>query len=497
MSVQAALNRTAAAASKRAADGQKLFGPIASFLDKHLSSSANLPPHLLDALAALSDELSSVAQRHFDAFITSSSPPESHALRRASTPPSPPQSCSPPGLSQSTYASVASSPAPGQSTLITKRTAKKTGQAPLKELNPDNRLFVRLPDGHQARDMQGYAIHTSLRAQLGPDGSLLKEVQATKTGFALCPTSPNDLKALEAKSNLISTFFGGCQVDRGSRWVSYRVTNVPRKVGQILADGTYSLAPVDSQLIIQAVAEATKITPASATETTHSVSNPNLAYSSWFVNFPEGTTTAIPRQLRIFGITATTRFLPRKISIIQCNRCWMWHNARSCARPPRCRLCGSTQHLEEGHNNFCSSPEPHLCPPRCFHCHGPHPADDANCLLRPTQSKNTFTKLQKLEIRKTYSAKLAQARTEAGCTLTPTLLAYQQDQMAIDARDTIEVAACSPLITTPQVVIPRRPTTPPPPSPPREAPLTNRAIRYADRPTEPANRFNMLLNKQL
>ena len=371
MSIQAALDRTATAASKRAADGQKLFSPLASFLDKHLSSSAKLPPHLLNALVALSDELSSVAQRHFDAFITGSSPPEAHALRRASTPPSPPQSYSPPGLSQSTYASVASSLAPAHPT--PERTVKKTGlkHAPSKESGPDNRLFVRLPDRHQARNMQGYAILTSLRAQLGPDASLLKEVQATKTGFALCPTSPNDLKALEAKSNLISTFFGGCQVDRGSHWVSYRVTNIPRKVGQILADGTYSLVPVDSQLIIQAVAEATMITPVSATETTYSVANPHLQCASWFVNFPEGTTTVIPRQLRIFGITATTRFLPRKTTTVQCNRCWMWHNARSCARLPRCRLCGSTQHVEERHNNFCSSPEPHLCPPDAFTVTGP------------------------------------------------------------------------------------------------------------------------------
>jgi hypothetical protein len=495
--LQAALLDTTTAATTRATEGQALFSPIASFLDQHRSQVSNLAPHLCAALASLSDELSSVAQRHFDAFITGSSPLEAHGLRRASTPSSPPQSYSPPGLSQSTYASVASSLAPSQST--PKRMAKKTGlnQAPLKAPAPDNRLFVRLPDGHQARDMQGYAILTSLRAQLGPDGSLLKEVQATKTGFALCPTSPNDLKALEAKGNLISTFFGGCQVDRGSPWVSYRVTNVPRKVGQILANGTYSLVPVDSQLIIQAVAEATMITPVSATETTYSVSNPHLHCSSWFVNFPEGTTTAIPRQLRIFGITATTRFLPRKTTVVQCNRCWMWHNARSCARPPRCRLCGSTQHLEERHNNFCSSPEPHLCPPRCFHCHGPHPADDANCLLRPTPAKNTFTKLQKSEIRKTYSAELAQARTEAGCTLTPSLSAPHQDQMAIDVRETTEVATYPSLVSSPLVVIPPRPMTPPPPSPLRESPSTNRAVRFADRPTQPANRFSTLLSEQL
>ena len=46
--------------------------------------------------------------------------------------------------------------------------------------------------------MQGFAILTGLRTRLGSNGSCLKEVQTTKTGFALCPTSPDTLKTLEA-----------------------------------------------------------------------------------------------------------------------------------------------------------------------------------------------------------------------------------------------------------------------------------------------------------
>jgi hypothetical protein len=50
--------------------------------------------------------------------------------------------------------------------------------------------------------------------------SLLKEVQTTKSGFALCPSSANSLSALEAQKEKISAFFGNCQVEKGSRWVS-------------------------------------------------------------------------------------------------------------------------------------------------------------------------------------------------------------------------------------------------------------------------------------
>ena len=46
MALEAALENTVKAASNRAAEGKKLFGPIASFLDKHLRMSANFSPHL-------------------------------------------------------------------------------------------------------------------------------------------------------------------------------------------------------------------------------------------------------------------------------------------------------------------------------------------------------------------------------------------------------------------------------------------------------------------
>jgi hypothetical protein len=105
--------------------------------------------------------------------------------------------------------------------------------------------------------MAGYAILTGLRSRLGSDGPLLKEVQTTKTGFALCPASLDALKSLEARTDTISDFFGPCLVERGSRWVSYRATNIPRKVGQITANSDYTLVPVDSNTVAQAVLEST------------------------------------------------------------------------------------------------------------------------------------------------------------------------------------------------------------------------------------------------
>src|ERR1700761_6136614 len=205
--------------------------------------------------------------------------------------------------------------------------------------------------------------------------------------------------------------------------------------------------------------------------------------------FPEGTTTPLPRQLRLFGATTTARLLARKITVIQCNRCWRWHNSRSCARPPRCRLCGSTEHTEEGHSNRCSAPSPHQCPPRCLHCHGPHPADDLGCFLRPSKPSTAFTKTQKSEIRKSCSAALARTRTDLGCLTLPP--ASTQEEMAVDSEPTPLSSQSPPRAIT----SPFRPSTPPPPEPPRIPPSTSRAVRFINLP--PANRFNSLLEEQL
>ena len=207
--------------------------------------------------------------------------------------------------------------------------------------------------------MQAYAIYSSLRAKLGSNSPALKEVQSTKTRFALCPSSPEALEALEAQKETIGAVFRECHVERGSYWVSYRVTNVPRLIGQISQAGEYTLASVDLKAIAYAVSESIRLSPISVTETAYSATNPNLALSSLFVNFPKGpSTTILPYQLRLFGTTATARLLARKTTVIQCNRCWNWHNTRCCARPPKCRLCGSTEHLEDGHHNRCDALPP-------------------------------------------------------------------------------------------------------------------------------------------
>jgi hypothetical protein len=190
--LQATLQETTTAATARALEGQKIFSPIATFLDNHRRQNTGLTPGQLEALAALSNDLANVAQQHFNAYIsgvplTNSPTTPAPALAPAPLPPSPPPSRPPSGLAQSTYASVTQShPAKNAAARQTNSTTK-TDKLAAKLPSPDNRLFVRLPENHLAKSMDAFAIYTSLRSHLDTNGKLLKGVQSIKTGFALLP----------------------------------------------------------------------------------------------------------------------------------------------------------------------------------------------------------------------------------------------------------------------------------------------------------------------
>ncbi|OKP10386.1 hypothetical protein PENSUB_4175 [Penicillium subrubescens] len=179
--LQATLQETTTAATARALESQKIFSPIAAFLDNHRRQNTSLTPHQLGALAALSNDLANVAQQHFNAYIsgvplTKTPITPAPALAPTPLPPSPPPSRPPSGLAQSTYASVTQSPPAKNVAAKQANSAWKTDRLATKLPSPDNRLFVRLPAHHLAKSMDAFAIYTSLRSHLDTNGKLLKGV---------------------------------------------------------------------------------------------------------------------------------------------------------------------------------------------------------------------------------------------------------------------------------------------------------------------------------
>jgi hypothetical protein len=65
-------------------------------------------------------------------------------------------------------------------------------------------LFVRIRLTHHVWQVGSYALLQALRGELGDDAYILKEVQATKTSFALYIDSLTDLDALEGHKEKLS-----------------------------------------------------------------------------------------------------------------------------------------------------------------------------------------------------------------------------------------------------------------------------------------------------
>jgi hypothetical protein len=208
------LSETVKATTDRAQEGYTLFGPIAALWDEYLQSDAvrKLPQRHRKPLKLLCKEISKLSLTHFDAYIKgirpdTGSPPPAKAKA------SPPTTATAPNLAATTYASIAATPppAPGPETVSRK---KVTFRKPLPQARPDTRLFLRIGPENIARETGPFAVLTALRNALGPEAKLLREVQAIKSGYALCTGSIEALTALETKIPLLESLFTDCKIER-------------------------------------------------------------------------------------------------------------------------------------------------------------------------------------------------------------------------------------------------------------------------------------------
>ncbi|APA07556.1 hypothetical protein sscle_03g023260 [Sclerotinia sclerotiorum 1980 UF-70] len=180
---------------------------------------------------------------------------------------------------------------------------------------------------------------------LGPNASLLREVQEVKTGFALCTSSTANLLALEKQKAIISSAIGDCKIEAQEKWTIYRLNYVPKKV--IIFNDQFK---IDSILVTKdTISDAIK--EYSSQVLTHAIQSqtnpsPNEYYSTWIVSFKTGA-KPLKKNLKILGANISTSLLVQKPKITQCNRCFQWHNARTCLKSQICRLCGSGKAYRE------------------------------------------------------------------------------------------------------------------------------------------------------
>src|SRR5438477_426636 len=203
-------------------------------------------------------------------------------------------------------------------------------------------------------------------------------------------------------------------------------------------------------ILAESIQELTGQTISRATETKESVHS-GLYNTSWVISFLAETHCPLPRTLQILGASTTLSIIKSKPKIVQCSRCYRWHNAHSCIKPQHCRICGSTKHQEETHSTHCTAPSPHTCPTRCLNCRGPHPADNTNCPLCP-MSRRLKTKSERTAILETSKTACIRACAAVKCSMTPT--------KTPQAPERSQSKQTTPLVSTWMEVLPPSPHTP-------------------------------------
>ncbi|KAI1005054.1 hypothetical protein K3495_g3162 [Podosphaera aphanis] len=280
--------------------------------------------------------------------------------------------------------------------------AQATNKGKIAKPHKDNRLLVRVAAGHPALNISPYAVMEQLNNFLNQ--KLVREVQLTKTGFAICPASVEAQEILVTKIPVLQGFLssrGQCTVEKPENHAAYRISGVPRNYIGYNKQGAVEAIEIDADTVSQALVNLTHVAPLKVLESRGTLASEFSPCKSWIVLYPQASNLA--RSLPIFGVRATTKLLPQRTKIPQCGRCYGWHNERSCARVPRCRICSSSLHLEANHIS-CNPAVAHVCPPKCVNCHGPHPADSLECLLRPKKDNTFPNKQQTSTIRQAAAA---------------------------------------------------------------------------------------------
>lgn len=317
---------------------------------------------------------------------------------------------------------------------------KGTSNAP--KARVDDRILVRLADDSPMRDQDAWPLTNKLRLVNSQITTNLHSIARTKTGFAITPRGRDGRAILMSQSEVIKKFFGaGAEFEFAQASDSLAVGPIRR---WIRAGSTRE--EVSPKLIEMSFQEATGITPLHVAFV-DGCEHGNSAEVTFVVDIP-ATGRRPPTSIRMGPYQVPAKLLPREQKRPQCTNCYDWHKEEECPRAPHCRLCGSTTHETLHHTSCCE--EAHHCPDECLHCGGPHPADAAECPLRPRRGAPPINAAERRAIRHTQAARRGKVQRRE-CTPALEALASRANErtpeveMDLDSTPTQEAETVPPL----------------------------------------------------
>lgn len=256
-----------------------------------------------------------------------------------------------------------------------KQRAPRTDSSGLKE-RPDDRLFLRVPPGHDMANRTPTDIRLTLVEITGLTLADIKEVQKVRSGFAIRARNQESYERLQHPYPFFEK--NGLHFEEAQQWHTYIVAGVPRAL-----HGHRGSTPVDQLLHAEAKA-ATGEPPISCRLSKHQAAENDAPVRDWVISFAR----PVKAGFKVFG-SKPARRVEKKAQVTQCTSCWDFHDPRNCNRAAKCVACSAPAHPQD---QGCAGPN------RCTNCHGPHKASDQTCPARPKRKDGQLQRPSKKQL---------------------------------------------------------------------------------------------------
>ncbi|KAI0991974.1 hypothetical protein K3495_g16212, partial [Podosphaera aphanis] len=299
---------TTSAADTRNNEATLMFQHIASVLDDAIGENNTLPQHLNRSFREFVADLNAVARRHFECHVRGSPrPPKPYTTVQNTNQMIEHQVMNTKVPQKKSYATIASTAPP---TNVANAAALKQRSRPLAALRPisnlkqnantigkaqppkqveDNRLLVRVAAGHPALSMSPFAVMQQINTFLGE--KWVREVQHTKTGFAICPAHTAAQENLSNRIDDIQTFLstsGECKVEKPCEHAAYRLSGVPRSyAGYNVSTNSIEMVEITASILTEALTDLTNVAPINVLESRSTSSSDFYPQKSWIVLYPK------------------------------------------------------------------------------------------------------------------------------------------------------------------------------------------------------------------
>lgn len=271
----------------------------------------------------------------------------------------------------------------GQNISLKKQTIRSV--PPSGQSKEDRRVIIRLGTDHEARKASPFELRQKIQ-QLIPDKTLIADVWTVPSGVAILAPSPAKAATLLQYKEAIENRFGNANVERQETWTTFVVGPIPKKLRGL--DGLYD--PFDG-LLQDELAPIRDIVPIRHVTWTRRSLN-DEPFGNIRICVPEIKASKFPSRLRLFGEAVSVQRIKKRSQITTCDKCYGFHATRTCARPAKCKDCGT-----EAHDGPCKMPA------KCLNCRGPHSSVDVSCPARPRRKNGvlirpTYNQLQQIRL---------------------------------------------------------------------------------------------------